>query len=158
MFTANTRQFKFVIFNLEILWVLLFTWKLRFPKNLELLFTVLVIIIHGSLGIESIQLNVQAVLFGDGYRENFYWRKWPQIYFLNIEASAFFYLKKHTQLLKNMLCYFIYFSFSRSLSSHILTVSDKTQETSDGRTDFGLQVCPCSLVYCCIFYIKCPLS
>lgn len=94
MFTESTKQFKFVILNLEVLWVLLFTWKLRFPKDLELLFTVLVAIIHSSVGIENIQLNFQAVLFGDGYREKFLLKKeWPQIYFFQYWGLSFLLLE-----------------------------------------------------------------
>lgn len=75
MFTESTRQFKFVFFNLEVLWVLLFILKLRSPKDLELLFTILVAIIHSSLGIENIQLNFHIALFGDGWREKFLLKK-----------------------------------------------------------------------------------
>ena len=46
--------------------------KVKISKDLELLFTVLVAIIHSSLDIENIQLNFQAVLCDDGYREDFY--------------------------------------------------------------------------------------
>lgn len=80
----------------KVLWMLLFAWKLRFAKDLELLFTLLVAIIHSSLDIENIQLNFQAVLFGDGYRENLCWKRNALTFtFLNIEASAFFYLKRN---------------------------------------------------------------
>lgn len=80
----------------KVLWMLLFAWKLRFAKDLELLFTLLVAIIHSSLDIENSQLNFQAVLLGDGYRENLCWKRNALTFtFLNIEASAFFYLKRH---------------------------------------------------------------
>lgn len=96
MFIENTRQFKFVIFNLEVLGVLLFTWKLVFSKDLDLLFTILVAIIYNSLSIENVQLNFQAAVFGNRYRENFYWKKNNLKYtFLSIEASAFFSLKRN---------------------------------------------------------------
>lgn len=111
MFTESNRQFTFLFSTWKYFERYCFTWKLRFPEDLELLFTVLVAIIHSSLGIDNIQLNFHIVLFGDGCREKFLLKKeWPQIYFFfNMEASAVFSLKKHEQLLKCMLHYFTFF-------------------------------------------------
>lgn len=120
--------------------MLLFAWKLRFPKDLELLFTVLVAIIHSSLDIENIQLNFQAVLFGDGYREDFYWKGMTSHLLFSVSRPQLSSVWKGIIILKNIKWFYIFF-FLMSLISHSLTV-----ETSNGKTDSRLQVFLCLLL------------
>lgn len=77
-FTQSTAG-RFINFNLKVLWMLLFAWKLRFSKVLELYLLSVLPLFTAPRHRKRSNSNFQAVLCDDGYREDFYWKEWPHL-------------------------------------------------------------------------------